>query len=135
MRQWNSTSKIIPTMIFTSVLFSLSHALNIFQGAPILPTLEQLIFTFGFGMAAAALFIRTGSIWPSIAMHFCADIWGCLNTSAVNKSGLAIAAQAGWEDFVWVLVVCLIYTAIALIIVRPSVREDIVSLGDRKWSK
>ena len=56
-------------IIFLAFTFSMAHSLNIFLNGTF-ATLTQVVFTFGFGIFALALFISTKSIILTIIAHF-----------------------------------------------------------------
>jgi CAAX protease family protein len=54
-----------PAVLWTSVAFGASHAVNVVSGAYPPFTLMQVAATTAGGVALAAIRIRTGSLWPS----------------------------------------------------------------------
>lgn len=61
-REWRA-------IIVTSVLFGVTHLANVLAGANVLETISQVVYTIAFGVAFAALAIRTGIIWPLVLAH------------------------------------------------------------------
>lgn len=57
------------TIIVSSVLFGLSHLLNLINGADILETIIQIIFAFGLGLVFAVVRYRKGSLISLILVH------------------------------------------------------------------
>ncbi len=58
----------------SSALFGLTHLVNLVLGAPLPGVLLQVVFA-GMGAAGfAALRLRTGSLWPGIALHAAYDL-------------------------------------------------------------
>lgn len=133
-RQWK-TEKLFPVMMLTSVLFSLAHASGILGGAPVFVTICQLIFTFGNGMLMFALFVRSGSLWPSIISHVLNDIIAATNTTSLSETGAYASDMtlSTYEVIVDTLLPTAIFIVLALILVRPSVREEIAGIWNNKW--
>ena len=67
-------------MIISSVLFALSHFLNIAGGAELGETVLQICFALVYGMVFALIFTESGSILPCVLLHalhdFCSFISG-----------------------------------------------------------
>jgi uncharacterized protein len=59
--------------LITSLLFGLGHLGNLFDGQDVGFTLVQAGFAVFAGLGYAAIRIRTGSLWPSIFLHFAHD--------------------------------------------------------------
>lgn len=53
----------------SSLLFAAMHAAGLLGGAAPLATLLRLVFAMLFGIVAALVTLRTGSLWPGIAWH------------------------------------------------------------------
>ena len=53
---------ILLAVIWSSVLFSLVHAINLLSGAPLDATLLQLIYTTAMGFLFAAVYLRTNNL-------------------------------------------------------------------------
>lgn len=60
---------IVPAILTTSILFSLTHILNLLSGQGIGQTVLQLIYALLIGIVLAQLFIINGSIYPLILFH------------------------------------------------------------------
>lgn len=67
-------------MMISSVLFVLSHILNIAGGAELGETVLQICFALVYGMVFALIFAESGSLLPCVLLHalhdFCAFISG-----------------------------------------------------------
>ena len=57
----------------TAVLFGAAHALNLLAGASLPFTILQVAATTAGGVTLAAIRIRSGSLWPLIAVHALLD--------------------------------------------------------------
>jgi len=60
--------------IVTSVLFSLTHGLNLLAGESVVDAAAQLLYAGAIGFAFAALALKLGIIWPLVLAHFLIDL-------------------------------------------------------------
>ena len=60
---------ILPAILTSSILFSVTHMLNLLSGQSIGQTGLQLAYSFLIGIVLAQLFIKTGNIFPLILFH------------------------------------------------------------------
>lgn len=60
-------------VIITTILFSVTHLMNVMAGEAGLQAALQLLYTAAVGFAFAALVLRTGTIWPLIVAHALID--------------------------------------------------------------
>ena len=67
----------------TSVLFGILHLANLLAGESMAVAGLQLAFALLFGVVAAQLVVRTGSLWPAIAWH---TAWDLLNFAGGNST-------------------------------------------------
>ncbi len=65
-------------VVINSILFSLSHLINLLAGQPLLVMIGQLIFVFMGSLFLALLFIRTESLVPCIIIHYAVDAFSPL---------------------------------------------------------
>ena len=74
-----------PAVWISSALFATAHLPNMLFGQAPAVTVAQAVGTFCFGVGYAAARLRTGSIWPLMALHFLTDLLlriGALPTGA-----------------------------------------------------
>jgi membrane protease YdiL (CAAX protease family) len=62
------------TVLWTSVAFGASHAVNLIAGAYPPFTAMQIAATTAGGVALAAIRIRSGSLWPALFAHLVIDL-------------------------------------------------------------
>ena len=130
MRYLKGKNKILITAVFTSVIFGLSHLGNAMGGNAI--GILQAIASIGSGLFFAAIFLRSGSILVTVALHFLVD-WmyfvtnPALQTGKMANMGVTTAAYIS-------LVVDLSMTAVGLWLMRPAVRDKIEAVWKKKWS-
>ncbi len=131
MRQWHSEKKILTTLILTSAIFGLFHATNLFAGADFGSTIFQVIGAAGMGSFFCGLYLRTGNIWISIAVHAIHDLLCFLDVAGIQEG--VVVQGVTWFSFLDVS--CAVGLGILGIwMVRPSKRAEIRQLWDRKWN-
>ena len=121
---------IIPTIITTSVIFGLIHSLNIFVGADPMATLFQVLYATGIGFLFAAIYMRTGNIWITMALHSFTDIVYYVGAQAQVGTG-ALTGGIGTADAFVYLGFAALYFINAFYIFRKSKREEIPQV----WSE
>ena len=57
-------------LIVTSLIFAVTHSMNVLTGWSTERVLWQLCYGFAIGFGWAAFALRTGTIWPLILIHF-----------------------------------------------------------------
>jgi len=79
-------------VLVSSAIFGLAHLFNLALGRQtLLAGLTQVVYSFFFGVAFAACFLRNRSIWPAIVMHAAVDLGGSLlQTIAVGGGQPAV---------------------------------------------
>jgi membrane protease YdiL (CAAX protease family) len=79
-------------IIVSSLLFGITHLLNIAGGAGIGETLLQIGFAFFFGLVCVEIRVLTGSIWPVILWHALHDFLAYTTNEGTRTFMLAGAA-------------------------------------------
>jgi uncharacterized protein len=102
---------IWPATVFISLLFGVSHSLNVLAGAAPLYTLLQLGYATAFGLAFAALVWVTGLIWPVILAHALTDF-----AAALNSAGGLISTTVTPTDYAITAFSVLFFTTYAVIL-------------------
>ena len=83
----STKSGIYKAVILSSALFGALHLLNLLTGrGTLLQVGSQSVYAFFFGVFFSALFIRTGSLWPSIVTHALFDFMGSVGEIAVGST-------------------------------------------------
>jgi membrane protease YdiL (CAAX protease family) len=131
MRQWHSEKKILTTLILTSAIFGLFHATNLFAGADFGSTIFQVIGSAGMGAFFCGLYLRTGNLWISIAVHAIHDLLCFLDVAGI-QSGVVVQGVT-WFSFLDVAC-AVVLGVLGVWMVRPSKRAEIRQLWDRKWN-
>jgi membrane protease YdiL (CAAX protease family) len=76
-------------VIVTSVLFGLTHSMNVLSGKSLRDDIAQIIYAFAIGFGFAALAMRRGLIWPLVLVHF-----GIVFVNKLQVSGHEYSAGA-----------------------------------------
>jgi len=110
----------ISVAVISSLLFALSHSVNLLSGQPLLTVALTVVFTFGFGMVMYLVLRVTGNIvWPML-IHALTDPTTFLASGGVDTSTGAAHSQlldlAGPFNIVFVIA-----ALIALFLIRGAV--------------
>lgn len=86
LRQWGGTQRGVLVAVLTSgAYFGLAHLITVAVGRSTLAAgAVQAVYAFFIGVLFAAIFIRTGSIWPGVALHALFNIAGSLRMISVE---------------------------------------------------
>lgn len=68
-----STHRLIFTILGSSVIFGLSHLVNLTNGQALEPTIYQILCAFAMGLLLMSIFLYTGKIWITMLLHFIFD--------------------------------------------------------------
>jgi len=95
-------------VVITTALFSLTHLMNIMAGETGLQAALQLLYAGAIGFAFAALALRSGVLWPLVAVHALIDFVAFLQDPAVTVPRTA--------EVVLDLVVTVVFVAYGLVV-------------------
>ena len=62
-------------IFFSALAFGLAHIFALFAGGEIITTLAQVIWAFIFGIFYGYIFVKTGSLWPSMVIHWLSNVF------------------------------------------------------------
>ena len=79
-------------MVISSILFGISHLMNIAGGAGVLATLLQICFAFIYGLVFALIFIRSGSLIPCILLHALHDMCSFISADGTVTVNVVLGA-------------------------------------------
>lgn len=133
MRSSKRDQLVVPAAIFTSVIFGLSHGLNIFAGADPVTTMFQVTYSICVGLLFAAVYLRTGNLWISIIMHTLTDVICSLSASIQSDNGV-LTQNYGFVGAIFQLTCAALYLINALYIFRRSKRVGIPDKWADKWN-
>ena len=131
MRYLKGKNKIFATALLTSLIFGASHLGNVTQGASATMAAIQAAAASGVGLFLAAVFLRSGSIWPPIFLHGFFD-WLCFTTDSRLQAGIMMN-RALSVGLIGELIVDLAIGAAGLYLLRPAIREKIEAVWQKKW--
>ena len=129
MRQWKDEKKILPALVFTSVIFGLVHASNIISGAGVLISIIQSVSAAFIGLFLGAVFLRGGNLWAAIIIHVIHDIL----SGMFLTEGFVLTHTVTWSDWLDMLI-CALLGAAGLYLVRGEKRAEIAALWAQKWA-
>lgn len=123
---------ILPLLIFTSVMFGLSHGINIFAGADPVTTLFQVIYATGTGCLFAAIYMKTGNMWVIMFLHSLTDIIYYLGADAQSSGGV-LTESTGASGAIFLLIYAALYFINAYLVYRKSKAEDVAAVWSKIW--
>lgn len=89
-RAMSARARIWPAILWTSIIFGSIHVLNSFTYGGLSQSVTQAIAATMTGLLLGALLIRTGSIWPPIALHMVWNFGLLLATFEVASQQLPV---------------------------------------------
>ena len=132
MRTIKSSKQITFIMILSSVVFGLVHVGNVFAGAELKTSIIQAAYAGLVGVGLFGIYIRTGSLWPSILAHFSVDAMEFIRGDLGASNGVMVSMGVG--D--WITIgSSFVSLAIGLYLIRPSKHAEIMELWAKKWNK
>ena len=132
MRENRREGKILFIAFGSALNFGLVHLTNIIMGVPLINILLQAFNAFAIGVLLAAVYLRTGSLLPTIVMHTIYDL-ACFAVTGTESLGLEKEAVAGFRDFLETGIMAVIYIGVALFVMRKSARQEILARWGEIW--
>ena len=83
---------VIKAMLLSSVLFGMSHILNVAGGADLLATILQICFAIVYGMVFTLIFIEGNSLIPCVLMHALHDFCSFISAEGSMQSDMILGA-------------------------------------------
>lgn len=130
LQKWGRNRRgIYLAVLISSALFGAAHIFNLITGRlQLLANLNQIIYSFAFGVVFAACFLRNNSIWPVIIMHAAVDFAGGLRHIALEGANPIPIANNTASDIVVSLMISLPLFLYGLFILRKVTPFE--DLGD-----
>lgn len=127
------SEKQIPVIFWlSSVVFGASHMFNAFAGAALSLSIIQSVYAIGVGMLFVAVYLRTGSIWPTILGHTLVDAFEFFRGDMYLSNGIMVNMGVG--D--WITIVAGTLAAVlGLILVNKKHYSEIMTVWAEKWNK
>ncbi|SFC33693.1 CPBP family intramembrane glutamic endopeptidase [Butyrivibrio sp. YAB3001] len=97
-------------------------------------TLLQVISASAAGFLLCALFIRSGSLLPSMLMHAINDVYAFMNLDLVSEAGV-MEGTLKTSDIVLNMILSVLQIIIAIYLLHPSAGDEIMETWNRKWGK
>ncbi len=136
MRYFKSKNRIMTTVIGLSLVFALVHMGNVLSGADIGMSVMQVINSFFMGVFLSALYLRTGSIVPSMVAHGLIDFVSFAFDPMVSEEGLLTEALSGKYLANAVVSVCItvVLGIIGFYMLRGAKQDEVKRIWNEKWS-
>lgn len=134
MRTARDEGDVMKCALFTSLMFGGIHGLNALNGAPIGTTAFQVFYASVIGFFFVAVYLRSGSIWPTIIAHWIIDFSSFLFLD-LSKGGLLTEELTIGLNLYVVIGMSAALALIALIMLRRSKRQQILQIWGAKWHK
>jgi hypothetical protein len=91
---------VVLAVVVSATAFAFAHAVNVLGGESTADAVRQVAFALGFGLVAAVLYVRSGSLWPSLVFHAAFDLieLGSRGTSSTADWVMTVLlfAAAAW---------------------------------------
>ena len=81
---------VVEAMLLSSVLFGMSHILNVAGGAGLLATILQICFAIVYGMVFTLIFIEGNSLIPCVLMHALHDFCSFICAEGAMRSDIIL---------------------------------------------
>ncbi len=137
MRYFKSKNRIMFTVIVLSAVFAIVHMGNALSGADVGMSVMQVINSFFMGVFLSALYLRTGSIVPSMVAHALIDFVPFAFDPMVNEEGLLAEALSGkyLADAVVQVCITVILGIIGFYMLRKAKQDEVNKIWNEKWSE
>ncbi len=132
MRQFKDEKKVPIVILLTSLIFGLFHMTNLFVGAAFSSTIFQVITAFTAGIVLCTIYLRSGSILPSMLYHTLNDLYAFTNLDVVNNGVMDTAL--GTRDIVINIVISVVELAVAYYLLRGDGKKNISKIWADKWN-
>ena len=132
MRSSRRKQLVLPVVIFTSIVFGLSHGINIFAGADPVTTLFQVIYATGSGCLLAVIYMRTGNMWIPILLHSLTDIVYYLGAEAQSSGGV-LTEGTDVSAAIILLIYAALYYVNAYLVYRKSTADAAADVWNGIW--
>ena len=103
--------------IITSLLFGLTHAMNVLTGKSVAEDMAQIFYAVAIGFAYAALALKKGILWPLVLAHFLIDFF-----NFIQKPGFTFPPF--WNLLI-VIGIAVIFTAYGLFVMLQKAEKKV----------
>ena len=130
MRTYKDKGSYIPALILTPIIFGAIHMVNVLAGQAVGFTIIQAVSAAAIGVFFGALYIRTGSIVPSMVLHVLHDFLGSLQAN--QTTGVA-SGPVTTLDIITIILIILAAIAIAVMVLKGR-GEEIREVWKKVWA-
>ena len=132
MRTAKSEKGMMAAFWVSSLCFGLIHMTNSLVGAPLWVSVIQAAYAAGIGMAFAAVYLKTGTLWPCIIAHTTVDFLEFIRADLGSTGGIMTGMGIG--D--WITIAAGVFAGVwALFQMRPKYRKEIMERWSAKWGR
>ncbi|MBQ6456677.1 MAG: CPBP family intramembrane metalloprotease [Mogibacterium sp.] len=132
MRTIRSENQIKVIFWLSSIVFGATHLANILAGGDVFSCVVQAIYAAGVGMLFCAVYLRTGSLWPTIIGHTSVDFMELIRADLSASGGIMTGMGIG--D--WITIAAGAFAAFwALRLIRPEYYPQIMDIWADKWNR
>jgi membrane protease YdiL (CAAX protease family) len=132
MRTIKSEKQITVIFWLSAVVFGIAHIFNSLTGAPIWISLLQCAYCIGIGLLLAAVYLRTGTLWPLILAHWSVDFMEFIRGDLGSTGGLMM--NMGIGD--WITIAAGFFAGgLGLYLMNKKNYPAIMELWRHKWDK
>ena len=133
MRFLKGDKRIWLSLLLTSVVFGLSHATNIFAGANPVLTVIQVVGTMFIGAFLGMIYLRTGSVLPTIIIHTLYDLTLFCTVRELSNGLMSDASLLNWTSFLDLGAAAALAAVSVWLTLRKPAKEQIKAIWDKKW--
>jgi len=131
MRSNDNKKCIIIAVAVSSVIFGVTHSLNVLGGGDVFGMILMVVRTFGKGVLYAAIFLRTGNILITIAMHAFHDYIAVL--PFLGSTSITTQAVSTLNSVL--IVVYTVITVVVAVLLLKGHSDEIMAVWRERWNK
>ncbi len=120
MRTYKDKGSYLPALILTPIIFGAIHMGNVLTGQAVGYTVLQSVSAAALGVFFGALYIRTGSIVPSMIIHVLHDFLGCLQA---NQTAGVASGSVTVLDIITIILIIAASIATAVVVLKGKADE------------
>lgn len=118
-----SKHRLIFTILGSSLIFGLSHLVNLIQGQALMPTLSQIIFAFSTGLLLMIWYLYTGKLWVTMLFHFVIDWSSTFGTDSMTVESILSSTIKTTPEFIGAFAILIIFSAILIWMMHGKRRQ------------
>lgn len=134
MKSPNRKKLMLPSVLFSGLIFGLSHMINFFSGADFVTTLFQVLYAAGTGLLFGLIYITTGNLWITVILHSITDVVFFLGAD-VQLTGGVLSQNTAFSDGIFYLIYAVLYIVNAYFVFRKKRGSDSSVVWAGIWQK